>query len=86
MTTKKKSKTQNIEVLRKQFKHEWLLIKIDKMDESTTTPLTGHLLAHSPSRDEVYKIANHHKGHLMTLYSDDWPEHLGAIFTIYVDL
>lgn len=73
-------KSQNIEQLRKQFKHEWLLIAVDEIDKATTTPITGQLLAHNPSRDEIYKLANKHTGHLMTVYSDDWPEDLAAAF------
>lgn len=73
-------RSQKIDTIRKQFKHEWLLIAIDEMDESTTTPLTGHLLAHSPDPMEVHKEAMKHAGLLATLYSDDWPEDLAACF------
>ena len=48
-------KLQKIEIIQKKFCNEWLLIAMDKMDESTTTPLTGRLLAHSKNRDEIYK-------------------------------
>jgi len=64
-------RSQNIETLRKKFKREWLLIAVDKTDESTTTPLTGRLLAHSPHRDEVYHKERKHKGHTLTVYSED---------------
>ncbi len=47
-------KSQSIKIIKKQFYREWLLIAVDKLDESTTTPLTGRLLAHSPHRDEVW--------------------------------
>lgn len=73
-------KSRNIEELRKEFKHEWLLIAVEKVDQGTTTPLAGQLLAHSPSRDEIYKQASTHKGNLMTVYSDDWPEDIAAAF------
>ncbi len=71
---------QKIEDIRKQFKHEWLLIAVDSMDKATTTPLTGHLLAHSPDPMEIHKIALQHKGLLATLYSEDWPEDIAACF------
>jgi hypothetical protein len=74
-------KSQKIDDIRKQFHHEWLLIGVDQMDETTTTVLAGHLLAHSPSYDEIYKIADKYPGqHLMTVYSEDWPEDLAAAF------
>ena len=47
--------SQKIESIKKRFHREWLLIAVDEVDESTTTPLTGRLLAHSPHRDEVYR-------------------------------
>lgn len=47
-------KSQKIDDIRKQFHHEWLLIAVDKMDETTTTPMTGHLLFHDENRDTIY--------------------------------
>ena len=66
-------RTQKIETIRKKFrKHPaWLLIRVDKMDKSTTTPLTGRLIAHSPDRDEIYKKSMKGNGLLMVEYSDD---------------
>lgn len=48
------SSVQKIDDIRKQFHDEWLLIAIHKMDEKTTTPLTGRLLFHDKNRDVVY--------------------------------
>lgn len=74
-------KSQKIDDIRKGFKHEWLLIAVDEMDESTTTILSGRLLAHSPDPQDVYKAAQKSKEFfLMTVYSDDWPEDLAACF------
>lgn len=47
-------KSQKIETIKKRFHREWLLIAVDKVDESTTRPLMGRLIAHAPHRDEVY--------------------------------
>ena len=77
-------KTQKIENIRKQFRHEWLLIAVDQIDETTTTPLTGHLLAHSPDPLEIHKVAMQHNELLTTIYSDDWPEDLAACFYAYI--
>ena len=47
-------KSEKIQNIKKRFHREWLLIAVDKVDESTTTPISGKLLFHSPHRDEVY--------------------------------
>lgn len=49
-------KTEEIARIKKRFHREWLLIQIEKTDKSTTTPLYGKLITHSPHRDEVYHI------------------------------
>lgn len=77
---KRNKKSKAIETIRKKFYKEWLLITVDKVDESTTTVLTGHLLAHSPDPMDLSKIARKHRGPLMTVYSNDWPEDLAAAF------
>lgn len=74
-------KPENIEMIRKQFHHEWLLIAVDEMDQTTSTPLKGHLLAHSPDPLDIHKVAMKHDGLLTTIYSDDWPEDLAACFS-----
>ena len=48
-------KIEKIETLKKRFHREWLLIEVAKMDEATTTPVSGRLITHSPHRDEIYK-------------------------------
>jgi len=48
-------KIENIEKIKKRFHREWSLVAVDKVDEATTTPLSGKLIAHSPHRDEVYR-------------------------------
>jgi hypothetical protein len=47
--------SQKIETLKKKFPEEWLLIAVDKADESTTTPISGRLLGHSPRRHKIYR-------------------------------
>lgn len=61
----------NIQKLRKKFRREWLLISVDEMDESTTTPLKGHLLAHSKDRDEIYQKMLRYKHNTFLTYSED---------------
>lgn len=64
-------KTKSITELKKQFKGEWLLIAVDEIDESTTTPLSGRLLAHSKDRDEIYKKMIKYKTLTLVTYSED---------------
>lgn len=74
-------RSQKIETIRKKYHREWLLIAIDKMDESTTTPLTGRLLAHSPHRDEIYRKEMKCKRHTLTVCSEDtFPKGYAAAF------
>ncbi len=74
-------RSQQIEIIRKKFHREWLLIQIDKMDEQTTTPLTGRLIAHSPHRDEIYRLDSKYKCHTLTVYSEDeFPKGYAAAF------
>ena len=61
----------DIKKLRKQFRYEWLLIAVDKIDKSTTTPLKGHLLAHSKDRDEIYQKMLRYKHNTYLTYSGD---------------
>lgn len=49
-------KTQKIETIKKRYHREWLLIAVDKMDKSTTTPICGRLIAHSPHREDIYQL------------------------------
>jgi len=56
------NKSEPIEEIQNRFTQEWLLIAVDEMDEKTTTPRRGHLLAHSPQREEVYSEMLRHKG------------------------
>ena len=73
--------SKKIETIRKRFQREWLLIAIDRMDDSTTTPLTGRLLAHSSHRDEIYRKEMKYKRHTLTVYSEDgFPKGYAAAF------
>jgi hypothetical protein len=55
-------KSEPIDTIQNRFAQEWLLIAVDEMDEKTTTPRRGRLLAHSPQREEVYSEMLRHKG------------------------
>ena len=69
-----REKYRKIEEIRKQFrkKREWLLIRVETADKSTTTPLTGRLLAHSPREDDILKKCMSYKGKdILIDYSED---------------
>ena len=44
-----------IKTIEKRFPREWILVAVDKVDEATTTPISGRLLLHSPHRKDVYR-------------------------------
>lgn len=73
-------KIQKIDAIRKQFHNEWLLIKVEKIDPTTGTPLAGTIIDHSKSADEMWEKAEKHPEPVMVIYSDDWPEDVAACF------
>jgi len=78
-------KSQKIEKIKKRFNREWLLIAVDKVDESTTTPVSGKLITHSPHRDEVYHklLSFKHIRNILVEYSEDrLPKGYAAAFQI----
>ena len=75
--------SQKIETIKKRFRREWLLIAVDKMDESTTTPLSGRLITHSAHRDEVYRklLSIKRRPPVLISYSEDsFPKGIIAAF------
>lgn len=66
-------KTEKIETIKRRYHREWLLIAVDKVDEATTTPLSGRLVAHSPHRDEIYRKLSSfsRKAEILIEYSED---------------
>lgn len=59
--------------IKKRFHREWLLVAVDKMDEATTTPISGKLIAHSPRRDDIYRrlLSLRRKRNILVEYSED---------------
>jgi hypothetical protein len=64
-------KAQKIQDIRRKFRDEWLLIKVAKLDNATTKPLTGYLLAHSRDRDAIFKKSLAFKGPIFIDNSQD---------------
>ncbi|MBI3319424.1 MAG: hypothetical protein HYZ89_02400 [Candidatus Omnitrophica bacterium] len=72
---------QPIEAVRRRYKREWLLIAVDELDESTTTPRRGRLLAHSPHRHDIYQRSRRYPHPALIVYSeDDFPKGVAAAF------
>jgi hypothetical protein len=72
-----------IETIKKRYHREWLLIAIDKIDESTTTPISGKVIAHSPHREDIYQmlIKPPKVRKLLVEYSEDsFPKGYAAAF------
>ena len=73
-------KSQAIDTIRRRYTREWLLIAVDELDEATTTPRRGRLLAHSKDRDAVYHRLLQRRPKLpLVTYSEDWPPHGYAV-------
>lgn len=76
-------KSEKIEKIKKKFHRQWLLVAVDKFDESTTTPISGKLIAHSSRREDIYQLLlKRPKGKkLLIEYSEDtFPEGCAAAF------
>ena len=72
-----------IERIRRRYKREWLLIAVEEMDEATTTPLRGRLLAHSPRRDEIDRASiTYPKPALVVFSADTFPPGYAAAFVV----
>ncbi|OIO79784.1 MAG: hypothetical protein COW11_00800 [Candidatus Omnitrophica bacterium CG12_big_fil_rev_8_21_14_0_65_43_15] len=63
----------NIASIKKRYNREWLLIAVDKMNEATTTPISGKLIVHSPRRDDIYRklLSLRKKRNILVEYSED---------------
>lgn len=71
----------HIDDIRKQFHREWLLIAIKEMDRTTTTPLRGQLLAHSPHRDGIDQASIRYRHPALVVFSEDtFPPGYAAAF------
>ena len=63
-----------IEEIKQQCKNEWVLIKVEKVDE-LNRPIEGELIAHSKNRDDIYDKMKKIKGqHTYTFYAGKIPK------------
>jgi len=61
-----------IEGLKKKYRNEWLLIRVEKTDK-LNRPTAGKLITRSRNRDDVYEKMKKTKGHTYTVYSGKIP-------------
>lgn len=74
-------RTLSIEQWRRRYRREWLLIAVEEIDQTTTTPLRGRLLAHSPRRDEIDDASIRYPKPALVVFSEDtFPPGYAAAF------
>jgi len=79
-----KFKSEKVENIKKRFKNEWLLIRVDEVENSS--PVRGRLIEHSPDRDVIYKkIAKANKKYtvFVTYSTDKLPKGYIAAFSTH---
>jgi len=64
---------ERIEDLVKEYKDEWLLIKVIEIDE-LDRPIKGELILHSKNRDEIYEEQKKMKDDLYITYTGEIPQ------------
>ncbi|MBU0568761.1 hypothetical protein KKC52_12055 [bacterium] len=69
---------EKIEVIKKRYKDEWVLIADYELDEGLN-PLCGVVIAHSKNRDEIYKEQMYYKGNLCIEYTGEIPDNLAVM-------
>ena len=69
-----KTRALPIDQIRRRYKREWLLIAVQDLDETTTIPRRGRLLAHSKDREAIYDRLLRTRVRLpLVAYSEDAP-------------
>jgi len=63
----------DIELLKKKFTDEWLLIRVIAVNEQDQ-PTEGEIILHSKNRDEVYEAQKGLKEDLYITYSGELPK------------
>ena len=77
----KRTRSSPIARLRRRYPQEWLLIEVDRFDPTTTSPLTGRLVAHSKLRDPLEHRAARMKQLIYLVHgSDTLPQGYAAAF------
>jgi hypothetical protein len=73
-------KSMTIREIREEFPNEWLLIGYDEIDAEFNV-IKGHVIAHSPVKEEIYKTLMETKGkNIAVEYTGHIPEDLAVMF------
>ncbi len=78
-------KIEKIENIKKRFKNEWLLIRVQEVKNSK--PATGSLLDHNPDRAVIYKEISRYTSQYPVFVSysqEDLPKGYAAAFSLHV--
>lgn len=63
-----------------EYKDEWVLIEYSELDEQLRVQ-EGTVLAHSPSKDEIYRLLAQTKGRQVAVeYTGEFPKDLAVMF------
>ena len=69
--------------IKKNFKNQWVLIEVEKVDESFNL-LSGEVLAHSKDKDEIYqKLLEIKPKEFSIEYTGEVPEDLAIVMAIW---
>ncbi|MBE0427358.1 MAG: hypothetical protein IBX72_12040 [Nitrospirae bacterium] len=72
-----------IEEIKKKYPDEWVLIEYEEVD-SEFNVIKGHVIAHSPVKEEIYKILMETKGkNIVIEYTGRIPEDLAVMFFMF---
>lgn len=69
-----------IEKIREKYPDEWVLIEYEKVDAEFNV-IKGHVIAHSPVKENIYKILMETKGKYVAIeYTGRIPEDFAVMF------
>ncbi|MBI4684782.1 MAG: hypothetical protein HY755_06245 [Nitrospirae bacterium] len=69
-----------IKEIREKYPNEWVLVEYEDVD-SEFNVIRGHVIAHSPVKEEIYKILMETKGKNVAIeYTGRIPEDLAVMF------
>jgi hypothetical protein len=70
------------EEIKETFKDEWVLVQVQKVDESFNV-IEGEVLAHSKDKDQVYqKLLQIRPKHFSVEYTGEIPEDLAIVMVL----
>jgi len=78
-----KAEILTIEEIKEKYPNEWVLIEYEEID-SEFNVIKGHVITHSPVKEEIYKILMETKGkNIIIEYTGRIPEDLAVMFLMF---